>query len=84
MGFGIAAEPVGAFYIFANARGISKSSYDLAHEILEKEGVAVSPGIDFGKSGEGYLRFSYLTSIKNIEDGLSRIERFLKMKGRLS
>jgi len=84
MGFGIAAEPVGAFYIFANAKGISKSSSDLAYEVLEKEGVAVSPGIDFGRNGEGYLRFSYLTSMKNIEDGLSRIEKFLKKKGRLS
>ena len=59
MGLGITVEPTGAFYVFANARHLSEDSYALAFEILEKACVGVTPGIDFGKHGEGYLRFSY-------------------------
>ena len=78
LGFGIAVEPAGAFYILANARHLTESSYDLAFEILEKANVGVSPGIDFGQNAEGYIRFSYANSLENIKEGLNRIERFLK------
>ena len=37
----------------------------------------VSPGIDFGRNAEGYLRFSYANSLENIREGLDRIEAFL-------
>jgi aspartate/methionine/tyrosine aminotransferase len=78
MGFGITIEPTGAFYVFANARHISGDSYKLAFDILEKAHVGVTPGIDFGKNGEGYLRFSYANSMENIAEGLDRIEQYLK------
>jgi aspartate/methionine/tyrosine aminotransferase len=77
LGFGITVEPTGAFYVFANARHISADSYRLAFDILEKAHVGVTPGIDFGENGEGYLRFSYANSIENIAEGLNRIERYL-------
>jgi (5-formylfuran-3-yl)methyl phosphate transaminase len=78
LGFGLKVEPAGAFYLLANARHLTESSYDLAFEILEKAGVGVSPGIEFGQNAEGYLRFSYANSIENIREGLDRIEGFLK------
>ena len=78
MGLGITVEPTGAFYVFANAKHISGDSYKLAFDILEKAHVGVSPGIDFGKNGEGYLRFSYATSLENITEGLDRLENYLK------
>jgi aspartate/methionine/tyrosine aminotransferase len=56
LGFGITVEPTGAFYVFANVKHVSGDSYKLAFDILEKAHVGVSPGIDFGKNGEGYLR----------------------------
>ena len=77
MGFGITVEPTGAFYVFANAKHISKDSYKLAFDILEKSHVGVTPGIDFGNNGEGYLRFSYANSMENIVEGLNRIENYL-------
>ena len=77
LGFGLAVEPAGAFYMLANAKHLAESSYDLAFEILEKGGVGVSPGIDFGKGAEGFLRFSYANSLENIKEGLDRIEHFL-------
>jgi len=77
MGLGITREPTGAFYVFANARHLSADSYRLAFDILEKAHVGVTPGIDFGKNGEGYLRFSYANSMENIAEGLNRIEKYL-------
>ena len=77
LGFSITVEPTGAFYVFANARSFSGDSYRLAFDILEKAHVGVTPGIDFGENGEGYLRFSYANSIENIAEGLNRIENYL-------
>ena len=77
MGLGITVEPTGAFYVFANAKHISSDSYQLAFDILEKAHVGVSPGIDFGQNGEGYLRFSYANSLENIEEGMDRLKRYL-------
>jgi len=80
LGFGLAVEPAGAFYLLANARHLAANSYELAFEILEKAGVGVSPGIDFGQNAEGYLRFSYANSIENIREGMDRIEAFLRQR----
>ena len=80
LGFGITVEPTGAFYVFANAKRICGDSYRLAFDILEKAHVGVTPGIDFGQGGEGYLRFSYANSLENITEGLDRIERYLKRR----
>lgn len=77
MGFGITVEPTGAFYVFVNARHISDNSYKLAFDILEKAHVGVTPGVDFGENGEGYLRFSYAISMENIAKGMDRLEKYL-------
>lgn len=77
IGFGIPVEPTGAFYVFANAKHLSGDSYALAYDILEKALVGVTPGIDFGQGGEGYLRFTYANSLENIAEGLSRLERYV-------
>jgi aspartate/methionine/tyrosine aminotransferase len=82
MGLGITVEPTGAFYVFANAKHISNDSYRLAFDILEKAHVGVTPGIDFGRHGEGYLRFSYANSLENIQEGLDRLERYLREQTR--
>jgi aspartate/methionine/tyrosine aminotransferase len=79
LGFGITVEPTGAFYVFANAKHISMDSYKLAFDILEKAHVGVTPGIDFGANGEGYLRFSYANSLDNIKTGLDRVENYLSV-----
>ncbi len=77
IGFGVTVEPTGAFYVFANARTFGDNSYKLAFDILEHAKVAVTPGIDFGSNGEGYLRFSYANSLEHIQEGLRRIDEYL-------
>jgi (5-formylfuran-3-yl)methyl phosphate transaminase len=78
LGFEITVEPTGAFYIFANARRFTMDSYAFAFEILENAKVGITPGIDFGPHGEGYVRFSYANSLENIAEGLRRIEQYLQ------
>ncbi|WP_347840927.1 pyridoxal phosphate-dependent aminotransferase [uncultured Draconibacterium sp.] len=78
LGFDIKVKPTGAFYVFVNARHLSDDSYKLAFDILEKAHVGVTPGIDFGPNGEGFLRFSYANSIENIKEGMNRFEDYLK------
>ncbi len=68
LGFGIAVEPTGAFYVLANARAYTGDSFKFAFDILEKAKVGCSPGIDFGTNAEGYLRFSYANSLENIAE----------------
>jgi (5-formylfuran-3-yl)methyl phosphate transaminase len=77
VGFGVAVEPHGAFYILANARHFTDDSYSFALELLERAHVAVTPGIDFGKGGEGYIRFSYANHIDNLAEGMRRLGDYL-------
>ena len=78
MGLGITVEPTGAFYVFANMKHVSLDSYKLAFDLLEKAHVGVTPGIDFGEGGEGYIRFSYANSMENIAEGMDRLESYLQ------
>jgi aspartate/methionine/tyrosine aminotransferase len=78
IGLGIRVEPTGAFYVLGNIKSFSDNSYKTAFDILENARVGVTPGIDFGKNCEGYLRFSYANSLENIAEGIRRIENHLK------
>lgn len=68
-------EPEGAFYIFLSHPQIS-DSLNFAKELLEKEKLAVVPGIGFGK--EGYLRISFAASLREIGEGIKRLKRFIE------
>jgi aspartate/methionine/tyrosine aminotransferase len=77
IGLGVGFEPTGAFYVLANARGYESDSVLFAVEMLESCHVAVTPGAAFGANAEGYLRFSYASSVERIEEGLRRIGGWL-------
>jgi aspartate/methionine/tyrosine aminotransferase len=77
MGLAVKVPPTGAFYIFVNAKHLSMDSYALAFDILEKAHIGVTPGIDFGANGEGYLRFSYANSLENLTKGMDRMAGYL-------
>jgi len=70
--------PHGAFYAFPNITGTGKSSKWLADTLLQEAGVACLSGTAFGDWGEGYLRFSYATSVENIRKALERIEAWVR------
>ena len=81
-GFDRIAPPDGAFYVYADVSHITDDSRAFAAEILEKAGVAVTPGLDFDpKRGGGTIRFSYARSTADIEEGLARLKRFMEARG---
>ncbi len=88
LGFNIPVKPAGAFYIYADARQFTDDSQEFAEQLLEIEGVAITPGKDFGQNeSQHYLRFSYTSSMTTIAEGIKRLERFLityKQRARLT
>lgn len=78
IGFRIHVEPTGAFYVFADGRHLFSDSYREAFRIVETVKVGVTPGVDFGSGGEGFLRFSYANSLENIGRALDRIGGYFK------
>ena len=73
LGFAIPALPQGAFYVFADARRFGTDSLRMAFDLLERARVGVTPGIDFGAAGEGWLRFCCAVSEETIEEALERL-----------
>lgn len=71
-------EPKGAFYIFPCIKSTNRTSEQFATDLLKSQHVAVVPGTAFGESGEGYVRCSYASSLKNISEAMDRIKRFLE------
>lgn len=79
LGFEFPVVPAGAFYLYANCRSITEDSFSFAHELLETEGVAVTPGRDFGDYlPEQHIRFAYTTALEKLQEGVARIARFIK------
>ena len=77
-------EPIGAFYIFPSIEKfvgrrtpqghVIQNSTDFASALLESEGVALVPGVEFGM--EGYIRISYTVSDARLEDAMNRFKKF--------
>jgi aspartate aminotransferase len=70
--------PEGAFYAFPDFSSIDNNSLRLAQQLLDEGGVALIPGVAFGRAGEGFLRLSYATGMDKIEEGVRRIEKTLR------
>jgi len=82
LGFRIAHEPEGAFYLYADCSALTDDSFAFCERLLEEAGVALTPGIDFGDAApERHVRFAYTTDIARLREGVDRIERFLRAEG---
>jgi len=68
-------KPNGAFYAFPNIKKTGMSSQECADHLLYNAGIAALPGTAFGPYGEGYLRFSYATTLENIGSAINRIKK---------
>ena len=78
MGFDRIAPPDGAFYVYADVSALTHDSAALAADILDRAGVAVTPGVDFDPvRGAETLRFSYARSTGDIAEGLDRLARYM-------
>lgn len=78
LGFDIPQMPQGAFYIYAGCGGLTRDSHAFALDLLEKAGVAITPGIDFGDNApQRHVRFAYTQSIEKLQEGVRRIAAYL-------
>jgi aspartate/methionine/tyrosine aminotransferase len=81
-GFDNIAPPDGAFYVYADVSALTDDSRAFAAEILERAGVAVTPGLDFDPvRGHTTLRFSYARATADIQEGLARLKTFMEARG---
>jgi len=78
LGFEVPVMPQGAFYLYADCGRLTGDSHRFALEVLEKAGVAITPGNDFGRHlPERHVRFAYTTSLERLREGVERLGRFL-------
>ena len=78
LGFEVPIKPDGAFYIYANCAKFTDDSYQFALDLLEEEGVAITPGKDFGSHlAHQHLRFAYTTTIERMAVAMQRLEQFI-------
>ena len=70
--------PHGAFYTFSNIHNVHDNSFQFAYDLLKQAKVAVMPGREFGRFGEGYIRCSYATDLPAIDEAMERLESYVK------
>jgi aspartate/methionine/tyrosine aminotransferase len=76
-GLAVPARPAGAFYVYADCTAQGGDAREFALQLLEREGVAATPGVDFGAHGTAHcLRFAYTRELADLEEGAARIARF--------
>ena len=71
-------SPKGTFYAMVNIKETGMTSEEFAYALLEKEQVAVVPGITYGDACEGYVRIAFTMNEDKIEEGVRRMKRFVE------
>jgi len=78
LGFGIPVMPSGGFFVYADSSRFSPDSERFCRDVLEGAGVAITPGVDFGKHrANAHVRFAYTIDMAKLEDGVARLVRYL-------
>lgn len=78
IGFHSGYQPSGAFYLYMNSSSLTDDSFRFSLDLLEKAGVAITPGIDFGQyRAAQHVRFAFTTGLDQLREGVQRIARFL-------
>lgn len=74
IGFRVTARPEGAFYLYCDCSALADDSFMLAKDLLEKAGVAATPGLDFGSNEpEKHIRFAYTTNVDRLAEAVDRL-----------
>ncbi|WP_421683679.1 pyridoxal phosphate-dependent aminotransferase [Stutzerimonas urumqiensis] len=79
LGFDIALEPEGAFYLYADISAFGGDAFQFCRHFLETEHVAFTPGLDFGRHlASRHVRFAYTQDIDRLKQAVERIARGLQ------
>ena len=78
LGFGIPVMPTGGFFVYADCSKFSHDSQQFCRDVLDNAGVAITPGLDFGRHrATEHVRFAYTIAQEKLEDGVARLARYL-------
>ena len=78
LGFTVPCKPEGALYVYANAGRFASDSQQFCPQMLDRHGVAVTPGLDFGRHhANEHIRFSFTTAMDRLELAVERLARVL-------
>lgn len=69
--------PQGAFYVFPSIKNLKVKSMDFAKGLLQKQKVALVPGVAFGSRCEGFVRISYASSYEDLKEAVARIAKYI-------
>ena len=82
MGLRLDAQPDGAFYAYINIKHTGLNAIEFCDALLSQYHVALTPGNDFGEhNADQYVRLSFATSIERLNEGLSRLAKFVESLG---
>ena len=71
--------PEGGFYVFPSIAGLGMTSDAFCRRLIAEAGLALTPGSCFG--GEGHVRISCCYAQEVLEEGMNRLERFVRSRG---
>jgi aspartate/methionine/tyrosine aminotransferase len=81
LGFTIPVLPDGAYYVYADCSRFSDDADALCRDILDRTGVVLTPGLDFGPCGaKRFIRVSYATAMANLEEAMRRLRDYLSAR----
>jgi Aspartate/tyrosine/aromatic aminotransferase len=69
--------PKATFYVWAKIPKGFNDSMEVAKAFLEKADIIVTPGVGFGKSGEGFVRFAFTVAKERINEAVIRLQKVL-------
>ncbi len=79
IGFTVTAEPQGAFYIYAGCEKFTDDSFKWIKQLLHEQGVALTPGVDFGTNkADTHCRFAYTLPLDRLQQAVDKIDEFTR------
>lgn len=79
LGLDVPLMPQGAFYVYADVSGFGRDSDGFAADLLDRQGVAITPGRDFGRyRADEHVRFTFAKPMHQLEQAVERLRRFLE------
>jgi len=70
--------PRASYYFWVRVPDERRSSVEFCADLLEKQGLMVTPGVGYGPSGEAFFRISMTSPDEKIEKGMQRLRQFMK------
>jgi aspartate/methionine/tyrosine aminotransferase len=77
LGFGVPVTPTGGFFVYADSSAFDDDSERFCRDVLQRVGVALTPGLDFGQySAQRHVRMAYTIDTDKLEEGVARLRRY--------